>query len=122
MTDIWDGKPTKRGGAFMGDDFEWRDPHYDDDEVDAFFKKLQKHIEWLQSYVDANQLITNQFAFHDDKYWWNGVDLSEMQDEADKLKAVTAWVEENKHERIDWDNWKDLLEILGDQASTETPT
>ncbi len=39
--ELWAEKPTKRGGAFHGDALEWRDPHYDDDEIDAFHEKLK---------------------------------------------------------------------------------
>lgn len=53
------------------------------EEMDAWLKKLKEHIEWQQSYIDANQLVVNQFAFHDEKYWWKGMDLDEMQRKAD---------------------------------------
>lgn len=52
-------------------------------EIDEFHKKLKAHIKWLNDYIDARQLIVNQFAYHDEKYWWKGMDLDEMQRKAD---------------------------------------
>ena len=54
------------------------------EEMDAFYEKLKEHIDWLRSYVDATQLIVNQFAFHDDIYWWKGMNLNEMQEKAER--------------------------------------
>lgn len=72
--DIWAGKPNIIPEGY----------YYDASEMDAFHEKLKEHIDWLQSYVDANQLIVNQFAFHDDIYWWKGMNLNEMQEKAER--------------------------------------
>lgn len=55
MSDIWDEKPPKRGGAFMGDDFEWKDPHYDDNEIDAFHEKVKTYIKNLLILIDGHE-------------------------------------------------------------------
>lgn len=74
----WDEKPK----AEM--DYERGAGFYDEMDMDVFHEKLKKHIEWLQSYIDATQLIVNQFAFHDDTYWWKGMNLNEMQEKAER--------------------------------------
>lgn len=49
----------------------------------GWLEKLKAHIDWLASYINANQLIVNQFAYHDEKYWWKGDDLGKMKEKAE---------------------------------------
>ena len=79
MADPWDEKPRRSGRLRDG-----RLVYYDADMMDAFHEKLKEHIEWQQSYIDATQRIVNQFAFHDDIYWWKGMNLNEMQEKAER--------------------------------------
>lgn len=40
---------------------------------------LRQELHRLNEYINAHQLIVNQFAYHDGKYWWKGDDLNEMK-------------------------------------------
>ena len=51
--------------------------------VRNFLQRAKAEGDSLNEYIDAHQLIVNQFAYHDEKYWWKGEDLGEMQRKAD---------------------------------------
>ena len=50
-----------------------------------------EEVKRLNEYIDARQLIVNQFAFTDGKYWWKGEDLNEMKQKAEAFDAVKEW-------------------------------
>ncbi len=73
-----------RGCTYDGWNEETRDQVLYDDRVEE--------INRLNEYIDAHQLIVNQFAFTDGKYWWMGEDLGEMKQKAEALDAVQDWL------------------------------
>lgn len=87
---VWDEKPepvwVPRGYSSKSKIKEDDIPMLILEEMDAFYEKLKEHIDWQQSYIDANQLIVNQFAFHDEIYWWKGMNLNEMQEQLEAAR------------------------------------
>lgn len=78
--------------------------------VEPWLDKVKKHIEWQQSYIDATQLIVNQFAFHDDTYWWKGMNLDEMQEKAEGYNKFLR--EADKETIFNMGSWKSDINTL----------
>lgn len=82
--EIWGEKPEPYSSGVYGKGEGVKlNAFYLQKEMDDFHEKLKAHIEWLASYINANQLIVNQFAYHDEKYWWKGDDLGKMKEKAE---------------------------------------
>lgn len=72
-----------RGCTYDGWNEETRDQ--------VVYEDREEEINRLNEYIDAHQLIVNQFAFTDGKYWWKGEDLNEMKQKAEAFDAVKEW-------------------------------
>jgi len=49
----------------------------------TWLDNLRGELHRLNEYINAHQLIMNQFAYHDEKYWWKGDDLGKMKEKAE---------------------------------------
>lgn len=87
----WPDISCPKGLEIWGEMPSWHHDPREDRDFGEWLEKVKKHIEWLASYIHANQLIVNQFAFHDEKYWWKGMDLNEMQEDAENWKKFCSW-------------------------------
>lgn len=71
-----------------------------------------KEVKTKLSMEEIFQKAENWDGLPDEVQMWFSAYLNDKAS-TDKLKAVRNWFENHKHDRITWDEWKELKKILG---------